>query len=111
MNLAMTLIVGTDAKSCETIVAHVEAYLGITSQTPTWHAKCRQISCRKNTGYHAKDPKGTTGYHITESDTELYLGIGPSWWGKNPTCYLLVLHYDTSRGLQGLGYKALTGRR
>jgi hypothetical protein len=39
-------------------VGHVEADLEeITPQPPTWRAKCRWISCRKNTGYHATDPK------------------------------------------------------
>jgi hypothetical protein len=28
-----------------------------TPQPPTWRAKCRWILCRKNTGYHAMDPK------------------------------------------------------
>jgi hypothetical protein len=38
-------------------VSHGEADLENTPQPPTWHAKCRWISCRKNTGYYAKDPK------------------------------------------------------
>jgi hypothetical protein len=39
-------------------VGHVEADLEEnTPLPPTWHAKCRWISCRKNTGYHATDPK------------------------------------------------------
>jgi hypothetical protein len=46
------------AKAKMTIVAHVEADLEEnTPQPPTWRAKCRWISCRKNTGYHATDPK------------------------------------------------------
>jgi hypothetical protein len=46
------------AKMTTTIVTHVEADLGEnTPQPPTWRAKCRWISCRKNTGYHATDPK------------------------------------------------------
>jgi hypothetical protein len=56
-NLATTLIVSTEAKTHETIVAHVEADLENTPQPPTWCAKCRWISCRENTGYHTKDPK------------------------------------------------------
>jgi hypothetical protein len=39
-------------------VGHVEVDLEEnTPQPPTWHAKCCWISCRKNTGYHATDPK------------------------------------------------------
>jgi hypothetical protein len=39
-------------------VGHVEADLEEnTPQPPTWRAKCRWISCCKNTGYHAMDPK------------------------------------------------------
>jgi hypothetical protein len=38
-------------------VGHGEADLENTPQPPTWRAKCRSISCRKNTGYHTKDPK------------------------------------------------------
>jgi hypothetical protein len=53
---------------------------------------CRWISCRKNTGYHAMDPKirmqgverdgsleTSNAQRTTERDTELYLGSGPSW--------------------------------
>jgi hypothetical protein len=54
--LAMTLIVVTKVKTRETIIAHVEADLENTPQPPTWRAKCWWISCKKNTGYHAKDP-------------------------------------------------------
>jgi hypothetical protein len=56
-NLATTLIVGTEVKTHETIVAHVEADPENIPQPPTWRAKCWWVSCRKNTGYHAKDPK------------------------------------------------------
>jgi hypothetical protein len=45
-----------------------------------------------------------------ERDTKLYPSSGPLWWGKAPTSCLLVLRRDTSRGVQGLGYRALTGR-
>jgi hypothetical protein len=46
------------AKTTTTIVTHVEADLEEnTPQPPTWRAKFRWISCRKNTGYHATDPK------------------------------------------------------
>jgi hypothetical protein len=46
------------AKTTTTIVTHVEADLEEnTPQPPTWRAKCRWISCRKNRGYHATDPK------------------------------------------------------
>jgi hypothetical protein len=38
-------------------VGHGEADLQNTPKLPTWRAKCRWILCRKNTGYHAKDPK------------------------------------------------------
>jgi hypothetical protein len=47
----------TKAKTVMMIVTHVEADLENTPQPPTWHTKCRWISCRKNTGYHATDPK------------------------------------------------------
>jgi hypothetical protein len=62
---------------------------------------CRWISCRKNTGYHATDPKirtqgaecgrwiatkhgdgsleSSNAQHTTERDAELYPGSGPSW--------------------------------
>jgi hypothetical protein len=38
-------------------VGHGEADLENTPQPPTWRAKCRWVLCRKNMGYHAKDPK------------------------------------------------------
>jgi hypothetical protein len=39
-------------------VGHVKAEIEeIIPQPPTWRAKCRWISCRKNMGYHATDPK------------------------------------------------------
>jgi hypothetical protein len=39
-------------------VGHIKADLEEnTPQPPTWRAKCRWISCRKNTGYHTTDPK------------------------------------------------------
>jgi hypothetical protein len=84
-------------------VGHVEADLGEnTPQSPTWRTKCRWISCRKNTGYHAMDPKIRTqgAEHVrsriamkhgdgslelsnalrtVERDAELYPGSGPSW--------------------------------
>jgi hypothetical protein len=48
----------TKAKTVMTIITHVEADLEeITPQPPTWRAKCRWISCRKNMGYHATDQK------------------------------------------------------
>jgi hypothetical protein len=56
-SLATILIDSTEAKTHETIVAQVEADLENTPQPPTWHAKCRWISCCKNTGYHMTDPK------------------------------------------------------
>jgi hypothetical protein len=63
---------------------------------------CRWISCRKNTGYHATDPKirtqgaervrsriatkhgdrsleSSNALHTAERDAELYPGSGPSW--------------------------------
>jgi hypothetical protein len=55
--LTTGLEVGAKAKTCETIVTHVKADLENTPQPPTWRAKCRRILCRKNTGYHTKDPK------------------------------------------------------
>jgi hypothetical protein len=46
------------AKMVMTIVTHVKADLEEnTPYPPTWRAKCRWILCRKNTGYHATDPK------------------------------------------------------
>jgi hypothetical protein len=84
-------------------VSHVEADLGeSTPQPPTWRAKCQWISCRKNTGYHATDPKIQTqgaervrsriatkhgdgslelsnALRTAERDAELYPGSGPSW--------------------------------
>jgi hypothetical protein len=55
---AMARVDLTKAKTVMTIVTHVEADLEEdTPQPPTWRAKCRWISCRKNTGYHATDPK------------------------------------------------------
>jgi hypothetical protein len=54
---ATTLIDSTKAKTVMTIVTHVEADLENTPQPPTWCAKCRWISCCKNTGYHTTDPK------------------------------------------------------
>jgi hypothetical protein len=91
------------AKMMTMIVTHVEADLEVdTPQPPTWRAKCRCISCRKNTGYHATDPKIRTqgvervrsriatkhgdgslelsnALRTTERDAELYPGSGPSW--------------------------------
>jgi hypothetical protein len=63
-SLATTPIVGTEVKTCVAIVVHVEADLENTPRPPTWCAKCRWVLCRKNTGYHAKDPKvsNTAGY-------------------------------------------------
>jgi hypothetical protein len=84
-------------------IGHVE--VGLEENTPpppTWRAKCRWISCRKNTVYHATDPKirtqgaergrswiamkhgdgsleSSNAQRIVERDTELYLGSGPSW--------------------------------
>jgi hypothetical protein len=55
---ATTCVDSAKAKTVMTIVTHVDADLGEnTPQSPTWRAKCRWISCRKNTGYHATDPK------------------------------------------------------
>jgi hypothetical protein len=94
----------------------------------------RGISCRKNMGYHTMDPRIRTqgairvrsrsqwntvmeasrrqrAQRTIERDTELYPGSGPSLWGKTPTSCLLVLWRDTSRGVQGIRYRALTGRR
>jgi hypothetical protein len=46
------------AKMVMTIVTHVKADLEEnTPQPPTWRVKYRWISCRKNMGYHATDPK------------------------------------------------------
>jgi hypothetical protein len=55
---AMARVDSTKAKTTMTIVTHVEADLEeVTPQPPTWCAKCRWISCHKNTGYHTTDPK------------------------------------------------------
>jgi hypothetical protein len=46
------------AKTVMTIITHVEADPEEnTPLPPTWRAKCRWISCRKNMGYHATDRK------------------------------------------------------
>jgi hypothetical protein len=53
-----TRVDSTKAKTVMAIITHVEADLEEdTPQPPTWRAKCRWISCRKNTGYDATDPK------------------------------------------------------
>jgi hypothetical protein len=53
-----TCVDSAKAKTVMTIITHVDADLEEdTPQPPTWRAKCRWISCRKNTGYHATDPK------------------------------------------------------
>jgi hypothetical protein len=91
------------AKTTTTIVTHVEVDLGEgTPQPPTWRAKCRWILCRKNTGYHATDPKIrmqgaervrsrittkhgdgslelSNALRTAERDAEFYPGSGPSW--------------------------------
>jgi hypothetical protein len=55
---ATTCVDSTKAKMVVMIVTHVEADLEEnTPQPPTWRAKCRWISCHKNTGYHATDPR------------------------------------------------------
>jgi hypothetical protein len=90
------------AKTMMTIVTHVEADLEEnTPQPPTWRAKCRWISCCKNTGYHTTDPKIRTqgaergrswiamkhgdgsleslnAQRTAERDTKPYPGSGPS---------------------------------
>jgi hypothetical protein len=99
---ATTCVDSTKAETVMTIVTHVEADLeGNTPQPPTWRAKCRWISCRKNTGYHATDPRiRTQGAERVRSwiatkhgdgslecrtrnalqrETKLYPGSGPSW--------------------------------
>jgi hypothetical protein len=91
------------AKTATTIVTHVKVDLGeVTPQPPTWRAKYRWISCRKNMGYHATDPKIQTqgaervrsriatkhsdgslersnALRTSERDAKLYPGSGPSW--------------------------------
>jgi hypothetical protein len=89
------------AKTVTTIVTHVEADLEENPQHPPT-AKCRWISCRKNTGYHVTDPKirthgaehgrswiamkhgdgsleSSNAQHTAEREAELYPGSGPSW--------------------------------
>jgi hypothetical protein len=79
-----------------------EAQGGLLLALTTRRAKCRWISCRKNTGYHATDPKirtqgaecgrswiamkhgdgsleSSNTQHTAERDVELYPGSGPSW--------------------------------
>jgi hypothetical protein len=94
-----------EAKTLEPCVGvgHVEADLEEnTPQPPTWRAKYRWISCRKNMGYHTTNPKirmqgakrgrswiatkhgdrsleSSNAQCTTKRDTELYLGSGPSW--------------------------------
>jgi hypothetical protein len=54
----MARVDSTKAKMVMMIVTHVEADLKEnTPQPPTWRAKYRWISCHKNMGYHAMDPK------------------------------------------------------
>jgi hypothetical protein len=103
MLLATTHVDNAKMKTVTMIVTHVEADLEEnTPQPPTWRAKCRWISCRKNTGYHATDPKIRTqgakcgrswiamkhsdgsleslnALRTAERDAVLYLGSGPSW--------------------------------
>jgi hypothetical protein len=93
----------TEAKTVMTIVTHVEEDLEEnTPQPTTWRAKCRWISCRKNTGYHTTDPKirtqgaecgrswiatkhgdesleSSNAQCTAERDAKLYPGSGPSW--------------------------------
>jgi hypothetical protein len=57
-NLATTLIVGTEVKTCETIVAHVEEDLGNTPQPPTWRAKCLWVFVSQEHGVPCEGPKG-----------------------------------------------------
>jgi hypothetical protein len=100
---ATALVDSTKAKTVMTIITHVEADLKEnTPQPPTWRAKYRWISCRKNTGYHAMDPKirmqgaergrswiamkhgdgrleSSNTQRTAERDAELYPGSGPSW--------------------------------
>jgi hypothetical protein len=55
---ATTCADSAKAKTMMTIVTHADADLEEdTPQPPTWRAKCRWISCRKDTGYHTTDPK------------------------------------------------------
>jgi hypothetical protein len=55
---AMARVDSAKAKMAMMIISHVEADLKEnTPQPPTWCAKCRWISCHKNTWYHATDPK------------------------------------------------------
>jgi hypothetical protein len=103
MFLATTCVDSTEAKTVTMIVTHVEADLEEnTPHPPTWRAKCRWISCHKNTGYHAMDPKIRTqgaehgrswiamkhgdgslelsnALRTAERDAELYPGSGPLW--------------------------------
>jgi hypothetical protein len=100
---ATTCVDSAKAKMVTMIVTHVEADLEEnTPQPPTWRAKCRWISCHKNTGYHATNPRIRTqgaergrswiatkhsdrslewsnALRTAERDTELYPGSGPSW--------------------------------
>jgi hypothetical protein len=53
-----TCVDSAKVKTVMTIVTHVDADLEEdTPQPPTWRTKCRWISCRKNMGYHATDPR------------------------------------------------------
>jgi hypothetical protein len=102
MSSATTRVHSTKGKTMMTIVTYVKADLENTPQPPTWHAKCRWISCRKNTGYHTMDPtirtygaecgrswiamkygdgslETSNAQRTAERDTELYPGSGPSW--------------------------------
>jgi hypothetical protein len=101
--LATARVDSAKVKTVTTIVTHVKADLEEnTPQPPTWRAKCRWIWCRKNTGYHATDPRirtqgakrgrswiatkhgdgsleSSNTQHTAERDAELYPGSGPSW--------------------------------
>jgi hypothetical protein len=100
---AMARVDSAKVKMVMTIVTHVKADLEEnTPQPPTWRAKYRWISYRKNTGYHAMDPnirmqgvehgrswittkhgegslELSNAQHTAERDAELYPGSGPSW--------------------------------
>jgi hypothetical protein len=53
-----TCVDSAKAKTVTAIITHGGADLEEnTPQPPTWRAKCQWISCRKNTGYHATDPR------------------------------------------------------
>jgi hypothetical protein len=61
---------------------------------------------------HGDGSLETSNAHALQRETPSFTQVqGPRGEVKPPTSCLLVLRRDTSRGVQGLGYRALAGRR